>query len=118
MDIDVSQIAYVPTTGVRRVHQTPLIVASNASLDGYGCLVEDPASCPIEIVRWPAQGWRPVDANSGDQGGTVEASSNFPGRARRFTHATMRSATPICSLGAIGRRRRLPTGLSGRASGR
>jgi len=36
MDIDVSQIAYVPTTGVRRVHQTPLIVASNASLDGYG----------------------------------------------------------------------------------
>ena len=26
----------------------------------------------IEIVRWPAQGWRPVDLDSGDEGGTTE----------------------------------------------
>jgi ureidoglycolate lyase len=28
-------------------------------------------------VRWPAAGWRPVDANSGDQGGVVEGLFEF-----------------------------------------
>ncbi len=72
MDIDLRDIAYVPTTGARQIHETPLVVATQASLDGYGCLVDDPKTFPIEIVRWAAQGWRPVDANSGDQGGVVE----------------------------------------------
>ena len=31
-----------------------------------------PTSAAIEIVRWPAQGTRPVDADTGDQGGTTE----------------------------------------------
>ena len=48
-----------PTTGVRREHVAPLVVASEASLEGYGCLVDEPETFPIEIVRWPAQGWRP-----------------------------------------------------------
>jgi len=30
------------------------------------------ADCRIEIVRWPAQGTRPVDDDTGDQGGTTE----------------------------------------------
>jgi hypothetical protein len=34
--------------------------------------VDDPVDCPIEIVRWPAQGSRPVDADTGDQAGTTE----------------------------------------------
>src|ERR1700684_3493932 len=72
MDIDRSQIAYTPTTGVRRVHETVLVVATEASLRGYGCLVADPKTFPIEIVRWPAQGWRPIDENSGNQGGIAE----------------------------------------------
>jgi hypothetical protein len=50
----------------------PLVDATPASLAGYGRLVDDPARCPIEIVRWPAQGTRPVDADTGDQGGTTE----------------------------------------------
>src|SRR5476649_2249776 len=69
MDIDLLEIAYAPTTGVRRMHETPLIAATEASLKGYGCLVDDPKTFPIEIVRWPAQGWRPIDENSGNQGG-------------------------------------------------
>jgi ureidoglycolate lyase len=77
MDIDLGEIAYLPTTGVRRVHETPLVAATNASLEGYGCLVEDPTAFPIEIVRWPAQGWRSVDENSGDQGGIVEGVFQF-----------------------------------------
>jgi ureidoglycolate lyase len=77
MDIDPREIAYAPSTGVRRIHETPLVTATAASLAGYGCLVDDPRTFPIEIVRWPAQGWRPIDANSGDQGGVVEGLFEF-----------------------------------------
>jgi hypothetical protein len=42
------------------VVQVPLIEADDASMDGYGHLVEEPDLCEIEIVRWPAQGWRSV----------------------------------------------------------
>jgi hypothetical protein len=77
MDIDKAAIAYRPTTGVRRAHEVPLVVADAQSLAGYGALVAEPGSFPIEIVRWPAQGWRPIDANSGDQGGIAEGVFEF-----------------------------------------
>jgi ureidoglycolate lyase len=80
VSLELDQIAYVPTTGVRRTHEAPLVVATDASLEGYGCLVDDAASFPIEIVRWPAQGWRPVDENSGDQGGVTEGLFEFAWR--------------------------------------
>ena len=73
-------IAYAPSIGVRRAHETPLVVASDLSLAGLGALVADPAACEIEIVRWPAQGWRPVDDGSGDQGGTTEGLFEFAWR--------------------------------------
>ena len=50
----------------------PVVDATEESLRHYGHLVSDPRECPIEIVRWPAQGSRPVDADTGDQGGTTE----------------------------------------------
>jgi hypothetical protein len=75
--MDIGEIAYIPTTGVKRVHETPLVAATEESLKGYGCLVAAPETCKIEIVRWPAQGWRPVDENSGDQGGTAEGIFEF-----------------------------------------
>jgi hypothetical protein len=50
----------------------PLIEGTAASVAGYGEIVDDPETHRIEIVRWPAQGWRPVDTNSGDEGGTTE----------------------------------------------
>lgn len=53
-------------------HEVPLVVASDDALAGYGCLVEDPEGFEIEITRWPAQGWRPVDEGTGDEGGFVE----------------------------------------------
>ena len=77
MDVDLRDIAYVPTTGVRQVREAPLVAATPDSLRGYGCLVEEPQAFPIEIVRWPAQGWRPVDENSGDQGGVTEGLFEF-----------------------------------------
>ena len=50
----------------------PLIEATDASVQGYGCLVDDPEGFEIEIVQWPAQGWRPVDDGTGDEAGWVE----------------------------------------------
>ena len=77
MDFDQGQLSYVPTTGVRRLHETRLVIASDDNLKGYGCLVDDPHGFPIEIVRWPARGPRPVDLNSGDQGGIAEGLFEF-----------------------------------------
>jgi hypothetical protein len=53
-------------------HEVPLVVADESAVAEYGRLVDDPDDCPIEIVQWPAQGWRPVDAGTGDEAGTVE----------------------------------------------
>lgn len=57
--------------GLRRVAM-PVVDATAESLAGYGCLVDDPETFEVEIVRWPAQGTRPVDADTGDQGGTTQ----------------------------------------------
>lgn len=52
--------------------EMPIVEATSASLAGYGFLVDDPEQVDVEIVRWPAQGWRPVDEDSGDEAGTTE----------------------------------------------
>ncbi len=57
--------------GMRRVTM-PVVDATDESLRGYGRLVDDPKDCKVAIVRWPARGWRPVDEDSGDEGGTTE----------------------------------------------
>lgn len=54
------------------LHDVPLIHATNETLEGYGYLVDSPDDCQVEIVRWPAQGWRPVDPDTGDEGGVTE----------------------------------------------
>ena len=107
MDFDLTEIAYIPTTGVRRVHETPLVAASDEALKGYGCLVETATAFPIEIVRWPAQGWRPVDKNSGDQGGVAEGIFEFWWRGE--TLGTTPSGTATSSPGATVRKKRTPT---------
>jgi len=58
-------------SGLSRVSM-PVVDATARSLVGYGRLVDDPSDCAIEVVRWPARGTRPVDADTGDQGGTTE----------------------------------------------
>jgi ureidoglycolate lyase len=52
--------------------EVPLIKATDESVNAYGCLVDDPENFEIEIKQWPAQGWRPIDAGTGDEGGFVE----------------------------------------------
>ncbi len=58
-------------TGLRRVVM-PVVDATESTLAGYGHLVDDPETFKVEIVRWPAKGTRPVDADTGDQGGTTQ----------------------------------------------
>ncbi|WP_350333588.1 ureidoglycolate lyase [Coralliovum pocilloporae] len=52
--------------------RVPLVKATDESVREYGYLVDDPDNFEIEIVRWPAQGWRPVDDGTGDEAGWVE----------------------------------------------
>lgn len=58
-------------SGLKRV-EIPIVDANDQSLSGYGCMVTDPDEVEIEIVRWPSVGERPVDKDSGDEGGTTE----------------------------------------------
>jgi hypothetical protein len=55
-----------------QVVRMPIVDATPEGLKGYGRLVDDPGECRIEIVGWPAQGTRPIDADTGNQGGTTE----------------------------------------------
>jgi len=57
--------------GLARISM-PVVRATQSALEGYGRLVTHVDECPIEIVQWPALGRRPVDADTGDQGGTTE----------------------------------------------
>ena len=60
-----------------RIHELPLVQGNARTLEGYGRVVDDPNAERIEIVRWPAQGWRPVDPDTGDQGGVTEGTFSF-----------------------------------------
>ncbi len=48
------------------------VVASDASLPGYGHFVDDFARAEVTIVPWPVAGRRPLVAGTGVEGGTVE----------------------------------------------
>mgnify|MGYP002624251054 FL=1 len=55
----------------------PVVEATPDSLEGYGLLVDDHEAFPIEIVTWPAQGWRPVDPGTGNEAGTTSGIFHF-----------------------------------------
>ncbi|KAA3622706.1 MAG: ureidoglycolate hydrolase [Proteobacteria bacterium] len=57
--------------GLARV-RLPMVDATDENIAPYGYLVDDPEERGIEIRRWPASGRRPVDPDSGDEGGTTE----------------------------------------------
>lgn len=49
-----------------------IVEATPESLANYGYLIHSQDEVEVEIVRWPASGWRPVDEDSGDEAGTTE----------------------------------------------
>ena len=59
-------------SGAVRVHKARRVVATAASLEGYGHIVPEFRSGVVEIVTWPQPGWRPVVPGTGNEGGVVE----------------------------------------------
>ena len=53
-------------------HVVPAVLATAASLRGFGHQVTDFAAAAVTLVTWPQPGWRPVVAGTGNEGGTVE----------------------------------------------
>ena len=49
----------------------PVRDATAENLKGFGFLVDDYQNFAVEIVQWPAAGWRQIDAGTGDEAGTV-----------------------------------------------
>jgi hypothetical protein len=49
----------------------PVVDATPENLRGYGNLVSDFERQDVEIVRWPSTGRRPVDEDSGNEGGVT-----------------------------------------------
>ena len=58
-------------------HEIPLVRADAENLKGYGEIVDHPEAREIEIVPWPVQGRRTLDAGTGNQGGTTEGLFEF-----------------------------------------
>ena len=56
--------------------KTPLVVASNESLAGYGFMADSP-DFPVELVTWPKPTGRPVDAGTGNQAGIKKGVFEF-----------------------------------------
>ena len=55
----------------------PVRIATEETLAGYGHLVADPDTFELEIVTWPAAGSRPIDAGTGNGGGTTSGTFEF-----------------------------------------
>lgn len=64
--------------GIKTV-KVPLVQATESSLKGFGQLVskEEYEHFPVEIVQWPASGWREIDEGTGDEAGTVSGDFEF-----------------------------------------
>ncbi|MCZ4281372.1 ureidoglycolate lyase [Kiloniella laminariae] len=66
-----------PVPGELPLFDIPLVRATPESLEGFGTLVTDYMTHPVEIVRWPAQGWRSIDEGTGDEAGHLEGIFEF-----------------------------------------
>lgn len=77
-----------------KTHAVPIKPATKESLKGFGRIVEDFKSAEVEIVTWPAQGWRPVVEGTGNEGGITEGAFEMEWRGdvlHAVNHAVKRS---------------------------
>jgi hypothetical protein len=66
-------------TGLNRI-RIPIVEATEASLKGYGCLVDRADKSLVEIVRWPAT----VQYESGPDRSCIGRKRSLRARASRF----------------------------------
>jgi ureidoglycolate lyase len=55
-----------------KIYNVKVITATERNLQGYGRIVHKFEDAKVDIVTWPAPGWRPVLEGTGNEGGTVE----------------------------------------------
>ena len=60
-----------------KIVEVPVVTATDEALKGYGYLVRSvdeytTSNKKFEIVKWPQPGWRSLDPDTGDEGGTTE----------------------------------------------
>ena len=55
-----------------QVVDVPLRHATEETLRGFGRIVQAFDEADVDIVTWPAQGWRPIEPNTGNQGGVTQ----------------------------------------------
>ena len=60
------------TRSALSIHDVPLVAATAENFRDYGRLERSFEAAEVEIVTWPAPGWRPVDPDTGNQGGLAE----------------------------------------------
>lgn len=60
------------TRGEAQVHPVPWVLATGATLAGYGRLAPDFDPAVVDIVTWPAPSWRPIVSGTGNQAGVVQ----------------------------------------------
>ncbi len=65
MTIDLDSTAFFPALDTVRVFDVPLLRATHESLLGYGHPVFSYGDADVEIVTWPAAGWRSIDEGTG-----------------------------------------------------
>jgi len=64
----------------------PLRLATPEALEGFGRIVTSFDQADVDIVTWPAQGWRPVEPGTGNQGGVTSGEFEVY-RAGHMLHA-------------------------------
>lgn len=65
------------TNGDVSVFDIPLLAATAENLAGFGRLETSFESASVEIVPWPAPGWRPIDAGTGTGGGVTSGAFEY-----------------------------------------
>lgn len=84
--LDLSALPSI-VSGSVRTHRVPLVVATDSALRGVGHRVWDFADSDVTIVTWPASGWRPIVAGTGNEGGVVQDDFRMSRRGE-VQHAT------------------------------
>ena len=59
------------------LYKIPIIETTSVNFKDYGTIVTNPKTHPVEIVQWPQPDWRPVDPDTGDEGGYAEGAFTF-----------------------------------------
>lgn len=65
-----------------RIHSVRSVIATPASLEGFGRVVTEFASAQVTIVTWPQQGWRPIQSGTALQVASLRIVLSWNGAAR------------------------------------